>query len=221
MKKIVLRIISAICMVLLCFSMVSCSNPEGLNMGFKGKWIGTLPDVHFGIQSDKTEFDISNVTLDFSYGDGRIGEVGGYIGNYVEGADEIEDCPIVCVAVYFYNSRYGDTFAYKVLAKADINNLADEILLSMLHFALSAFGNKERDIRFLAVKCLIELTRSKYKEVALKQLSLCMDGGSSDIKIAIISRIPKIQGDSVTKEYIIQKAKVDNHYAVRQIASEI
>ena len=109
MKKIVLRIISAICMVLLCFSMASCSNPEGLNMGFKGKWIGTLPDVHFGIQSDKTEFDISNVTLDFSYGDGRIGEVGGYIGNYVEGADEIEDCPIVCVAVYFYNSRYGDT----------------------------------------------------------------------------------------------------------------
>ena len=109
MKKIVLRILSAICMVLLCFSMASCSNPEGLNMGFKGKWIGTLPDVHFGIQSDKTEFDISNVTLDFSYGDGRIGEVGGYIGNYVEGADEIEDCPIVCVAVYFYNSRYGDT----------------------------------------------------------------------------------------------------------------
>lgn len=109
MKKIVLRIVSAICMVLLCFSMASCSNPEGLNMGFKGKWIGTLPDVHFGIQSDKTEFDISNVTLDFSYGDGRIGEVGGYIGNYVEGADEIEDCPIVCVAVYFYNSRYGDT----------------------------------------------------------------------------------------------------------------
>ena len=109
MRKIVLRIISAICMVLLCFSMASCSNPEGLNMGFKGKWIGTLPDVHFGIQSDKTEFDISNVTLDFSYGDGRIGEVGGYIGNYVEGADEIEDCPIVCVAVYFYNSRYGDT----------------------------------------------------------------------------------------------------------------
>ena len=109
MKKIVLRIVSAICMVLLCFSMASCSNPEGLNMGFKGKWIGTLPDVHFGIKSDKTEFDINNVTLDFSYGDGSVGEVGGYIGNYVEGADEIEDCPIVCVAVYFYNSRYGDT----------------------------------------------------------------------------------------------------------------
>ena len=109
MRKIVLRIISAICMVLLCFSMASCSNSKGINIGFNGKWIGTLPDVHFGIKSDKTEFDINNVTLDFSYGDGSVGEVGGYIGNYVEGAEETEDCPIVCVAVYFYNSKYGNT----------------------------------------------------------------------------------------------------------------
>ena len=109
MKKIVLRIVSAICMVLLCFSMASCSNSKGINIGFNGKWIGTLPDVHFGIKSDKTEFDINNVTLDFSYGDGSVGEVGGYIGNYVEGAEETEDCPIVCVAVYFYNSKYGNT----------------------------------------------------------------------------------------------------------------
>ena len=109
MRKIVLRIISSICMVLLCFSMASCSNSKGINIGFNGKWIGTLPDVHFGIKSDKTEFDINNVTLDFSYGDGSVGEVGGYIGNYVEGAEETEDCPIVCVAVYFYNSKYGNT----------------------------------------------------------------------------------------------------------------
>ena len=109
MRKIILRIISAICMVLLCFSMASCSNSKGINIGFNGKWIGTLPDVHFGIKSDKTEFDINNVTLDFSYGDGSVGEVGGYIGNYVEGAEETEDCPIVCVAIYFYNSKYGNT----------------------------------------------------------------------------------------------------------------
>ena len=112
-------------------------------------------------------------------------------------------------------------YIHNVLEKSDIENLPDELLLSILHIASFAFGNKECDIRFFAVKCLIELTRSKYKEVALKQLSLCMDGGSSDIKIAIISRIPKIQGDSATKDHIIQKAKVDNHYAVRQIATNI
>ena len=57
MRKIILKIISAICMVLLCFSTASCSNSKGINIGFNGKWIGTLPDVHFGIKSDKTEFD--------------------------------------------------------------------------------------------------------------------------------------------------------------------
>ena len=112
-------------------------------------------------------------------------------------------------------------FIHNALEKSDIEKLPDELLLSILHIASFAFGNKECDIRFFAVKCLIELTRSKYKEVVLKQLSLCMDGGSSDIKIAIISRMPKIRSDSATKEYIIQKAKVDNHYAVRQIANEI
>lgn len=112
-------------------------------------------------------------------------------------------------------------YTHKVIEQTDVDKLPDEILLSILHIALAAFGNKERDIRFLAVKCLIELTRSKYKEVALKQLSLCMDWGASDIKIAIISRITKIQDDSTTKEYIIQKAKVDNHYVVRKIANEI
>ena len=86
--------------VVLVLSMASCSNPEGLNMGFKGKWIGTLPDVHFGIQSDKTEFDISNVTLDFSYGTGDSRDVGGYVGG-----DNSEDCPIVCIAVYFFNAK--------------------------------------------------------------------------------------------------------------------
>ena len=112
-------------------------------------------------------------------------------------------------------------YIHNTLEKSDVEKLPDELLLSVLHITSFAFGNKECDIRFFAIKCLIELTRSKYKEVALKQLSLCMDGGSSDIKIAIISRMPKVPGDSATKEYVIQKAKVDNHYAVRQIANEI
>ena len=112
-------------------------------------------------------------------------------------------------------------YIHNTLEKSDVEKLPDELLLSVLHITSFAFGNKECDIRFFAIKCLIELTRSKYKEAALKQLSLCMDGGSSDIKIAIISRMPKVPGDSATKEYVIQKAKVDNHYAVRQIANEI
>lgn len=109
----------------------------------------------------------------------------------------------------------------KSLEKADLKNLPLEIIASILQLSVSLFGNKERDIRYLSVKCLIELTHSKYQELALKQLSLCMDSGTSDIRLAIVSRIKKIKANSSTKAYIIQKAKVDNHYVIREIVKEI
>lgn len=102
------NIIFLVCLIVVsCIVSTSCSDLSGLNIGFGGR-MGRLPEVYFGVNSDKTVFDIDNVTLDFSYGDGSIGEVGGYIGNYIEGDDSFEKCPIVCVAVYFYNSKYGD-----------------------------------------------------------------------------------------------------------------
>lgn len=103
MKKI-LSTISFSLVVLFIFC--SCSNPKGINIGFNGKWVGTLPDVHFGIKSDKTEFDIDNVTLDFSYGNGSVSDVVSYIGVYNEETGYTEDCPTVSMAVYFYNAKY-------------------------------------------------------------------------------------------------------------------
>lgn len=93
-----------ICLVLAsCLIFSSCSKPSGLNVGFDGR-VGRLPDVFFGIKSDKTEFDIDDVTLDFSYGTGDSRDVGGYVGG-----DNSEDCPIVCIAVYFFNAKYQNT----------------------------------------------------------------------------------------------------------------
>lgn len=109
----------------------------------------------------------------------------------------------------------------KSLEKTNLKNLPLEIIASILQLSVSLFGNKERDIRYLSVKCLIELTHSKYKELALKQLSLCMDSGTSDIRLAIVSGIQKIKDKSSAKAYIIQKAKVDNHYVIREIAREL
>lgn len=109
----------------------------------------------------------------------------------------------------------------KSLEKSDLNNFPIEVLASILQLSISLLGNNERDIRFLAVKCLIELTHSKYQELALKQLSFCMDSGSSDIRIAIISRIKKIQDNTSIRDHIIQKAMTDNHYVVREIAKNI
>ena len=107
------------------------------------------------------------------------------------------------------------------LEKSNLNNLPIEVISSILQLSISLLSNNERDIRFLAVKCLIELTHSQYQELALKQLSFCMDSGSSDIRIAIISRIKRIQDDSPIRDHIIQKAMTDNHYLVREIAKDI
>ena len=41
------------------------------------------------------------------------------------------------------------------------------------------------------------------------------------IGIQTTSRIKKIKDNSSTKAYIIQKAKVDNHYVIREIIKEI
>ena len=104
MKKTVMKkSIYLICLLLVsCLVFSSCSKSAGLNIGFDGR-MGQLPEVYFGVKSDKTEFNIDDVTLDFSYGDGSVTDVGGYVGG-----DNGEDCPIVCIAVYFFNAKYQD-----------------------------------------------------------------------------------------------------------------
>ena len=101
---------SAICVLLVAITLLSsCEKSTGIEIGFSGKWFGRLPQVHFGIKSDKTEFDIDDVTLDFSYGNGSVSDVGGYIGVYNEETGNTEDWPIVSMAVYFYNAKYRNT----------------------------------------------------------------------------------------------------------------
>lgn len=97
MKK-VLPIISIQLVILILFS--SCASPYAINIGHDGFRSGTLPYVAIGIRSDKTEFDTEDVTLDFSFG--TESDITGCI--YLDG----EECPIVCVAVYFYNAKYMD-----------------------------------------------------------------------------------------------------------------
>ena len=65
MKKIVLRIISAICMVLLCFSMASCSSYK-VDKGYS--YFGSLPSMFLGIRTNQTEYPLDNVSLEIAYG---------------------------------------------------------------------------------------------------------------------------------------------------------
>ena len=65
MKKIVLRIVSAICMVLLCFSMASCSSYK-VDKGYS--YFGSLPSMFLGIRTNQTEYPLDNVSLEIAYG---------------------------------------------------------------------------------------------------------------------------------------------------------
>ena len=65
MKKIVLRIISAICMVLLCFSMASCSSYK-VDKGYS--YFGSLPSMFLGIRTNQTEYPLEDVSLEIAYG---------------------------------------------------------------------------------------------------------------------------------------------------------
>ena len=75
MKKIVLRIVSAICMVLLCFSMASCSSYK-VDKGYS--YFGSLPSMFLGIRTNQTEYLLDDVSLEIAYGwaEGYVDETG-------------------------------------------------------------------------------------------------------------------------------------------------
>ena len=99
-----------------------------------------------------------------------------------------------------------------------IADLSDIIVLSILQACIGLSRHKERDIKLFAVQILTQLTSSKFKENALKQLSALFDIGTQEMKIAIISRINKIDFESEIVDYIKRKAKVDANYLVRDLA---
>ena len=75
MRKIVLRIVSAICMVLLCFSMASCSSYK-VEKGYS--YFGRLPSMYLGIRTNQTEYPLEDVSLEIAYGwaEGYLDETG-------------------------------------------------------------------------------------------------------------------------------------------------
>ena len=88
--------ISILLVLLILFS--ACTEPDGINTGSASG--GMVPPIAIRMRSDKTEFDIDDVTLDFSFGEDKVS-------SYVRvGGASAEKCPIVSVAVYFYNAKY-------------------------------------------------------------------------------------------------------------------
>lgn len=104
------------------------------------------------------------------------------------------------------------------------DQLEDETLVSaFLYYSIFMSQHKERDVKYYAAICLIELTNfEKVRHNALIHLSQIMDSGSQDAKVAILTRIGqiKIDEDNSYLRQIINKGKSDSNYLVRSVAMQ-
>ena len=97
----------------------------------------------------------------------------------------------------------------------------NELLLAFLYFSISQSQHKEKDVKYYATLCLIELSKFDLtKKLALIHLLQLMDTGSHTTKVAIISRIKMINDpDDAYITQIVNKGKADNNYLVRYVTA--
>lgn len=80
--------------------------------------------------------------------------------------------------------------------------------------------HRERDVRYHATRCIIELVGyDSTKELALKHLARKMDVSSQAEKVAIITRVKELPIDNAYITQIINKGMADNNYIVRFVAN--
>jgi len=107
----------------------------------------------------------------------------------------------------------------ELLYKINYSNVHDTIILNILQISISMSYKDDVDIRFYAIKCLLQLANSKYQTLALNQLSKIMDIGTSEMKTTIISRLKYLNiKDTEIVNYIIKKGLIDNNYLVKKVA---
>ena len=93
--------------VLLMSLLSACEDSHVINIGhgaYGGYTFGMIPSILIGIRSERNEFDINDVTLDFSFGNEEgIDEDSCCFIDRGEKGVMPEECPIIGVAVYFYD----------------------------------------------------------------------------------------------------------------------
>ena len=100
---------------------------------------------------------------------------------------------------------------------------SENLITAILFFAIEKSQDCERDVRYRATICLVELTRFiEVSHLALMHLSGIMDLGSQAEKIAILNRISDIvTDDNQFVKQIVDKGKADSNYLVRSVAMSV
>lgn len=93
----------------------------------------------------------------------------------------------------------------------------------ILQYALSWCNSTNTNVRWHAVKILVQLLRNKhYGNVVCNQLIKFMDTDNFYIKNLILREAKKLKKvDVPTYEYILQKASLDHCYVVRKVYQEV
>ena len=94
------------------------------------------------------------------------------------------------------------------------------LLASFVFYSIMMSRHRERDVRYHATRCIIELVGyDSTKELALKHLARKMDVSSQAEKVAIITRVKELPIDNAYITQIINKGMADNDYIVRFVAN--
>lgn len=124
--------------------------------------------------------------------------------------------------------EYAKIQVLKILTEAlktDKNNrLSKGVLGTIIDYTLLASSSRELDTKYQAVRCLIELTSySTTREAAFRRLMFYMDSNQPLIRLAIVGRVRNVSSGLKKNRYvkaILKKAKIDNHYMVRKLATD-
>ncbi|MBO5046757.1 MAG: hypothetical protein J6C93_07835 [Clostridia bacterium] len=87
----------------------------------------------------------------------------------------------------------------KSLEKADLKNLPLEIIASILQLSVSLFGNKERDIRYLSVKCYYKCVNAKKHTCDKKTVR------KEWIENLAVQKALEILNDEVLVDYLVDR----------------
>ena len=102
------------------------------------------------------------------------------------------------------------------------NIINERQLYIFIQYVLGFCSIKSHDIRYNAVKALLKICTQKTSKVIMTQLSKIMDNDSAPIKFLILNDMVDLtKYNEEIATFILQKAKVDNHFLVREKALKI
>ncbi len=163
---------------------------------FKGK------EEIFLDKTSKTTLYFNFVMMKLAFKVSKFNEVVRLLGSY-SGLGEYEKLEALKTVISMFD-------------KGNAEKIDSDVMLIIFQFALQLSYDKNHGIRFHAVKALLYLISNQTKDPIMRRISELMDFDSAYIKSMILNNADRFSTlDSDTYEFIKEKAKIDNHYVIR------